>query len=197
MNKLKCNLELSSKGRNTKIDLVLQQGPQCCAPHNIVVMGNISVLKLEFTLRSRSWTAVITAGFKGDYKGGKYSARQWFLHSSPLIPSLSFPAQLRKGRREMKWVPHGDLHVPARTLSWDSGSSAEEATWGCICRDRCQQIVAGPACVLRCFQSWSQNWGAVVQLTQPVSSSQLPPNTDFFFWELVTWGKRKMILKNP
>ena len=76
VNKLKYSLELSSKGRNTKTDLALQQGPWCCAPCNIVVMGNISVLKFEFTLRSRSWTAVIAAGFKGNGKGGKCSAGQ-------------------------------------------------------------------------------------------------------------------------
>lgn len=71
VHKSKYSLELSSKGRNTKTDLALQQGPWCCAPCNIVVMGNISVLKFEFSLRSRSRTAVIATGFKGNDKGGK------------------------------------------------------------------------------------------------------------------------------
>lgn len=31
VHKLKYSLELSSKGRNTKTDLALQQGPRCCA----------------------------------------------------------------------------------------------------------------------------------------------------------------------
>lgn len=71
VHKPKYSLELSSKGRNTKTDLALQQGPRCCAPCNIVVMGNISVLKFEFSLRSRSRTVVIATGFKGNDKGGK------------------------------------------------------------------------------------------------------------------------------
>lgn len=48
-----------------------------------VVMGNISVLKFDFSFRRRSWAEVTAAGFKGNGQGGKYLARLWFLHSSP------------------------------------------------------------------------------------------------------------------
>lgn len=130
VNKLKYSFDLSSQGRNTKTDLALKQGLRYCVACNIAVVGNISVLKFEFTLRSRSWTAVIAGRFKGNDQGGKYSPWQWFLHGSPMTPSLSFPAQLRKGVREKKQLPHGVVRVLARAVSWDSGSTAEGATWG-------------------------------------------------------------------
>lgn len=67
--KLKYGLELSSKGGNTETDLALQLGPRCCTPCNIVSLN-------LFTLRSRSWTAFIAAGFEGNGKDSKYSARR-------------------------------------------------------------------------------------------------------------------------
>lgn len=49
----------------------------------LVVMGNISVLKFDFSVRRRSWEEVTAAGFKEKGQGGKCLAWQWFLHRLP------------------------------------------------------------------------------------------------------------------
>lgn len=48
-----------------------------------VVVGNISALKSDFTLRRRFWTEVTAAGFKGNGQGGKHSARLIFAQFTP------------------------------------------------------------------------------------------------------------------
>lgn len=76
------NIELWRRGRNREWPGMATRKTLLWALQ-FVVMGNISVLKFDFSFRRRSWAEVTAAGFKGNGQGGKYLARLWFLHSSP------------------------------------------------------------------------------------------------------------------
>lgn len=158
-----------------------------------VEKGNISALKSDFTLRRRSWTEVTAAGFKGNGQGGKYSARQWFLHSSPwhLLCLSQHSSETVWGRRNSCLV---GICVSLPGL-WPG-------TVVPLLKEKCEDVFVGTVfskLLLVLPVPWATLKpavrSAVVPQTQPISSCQLLPNTDCFskIWYLV----KKKSLKKP
>lgn len=193
VNVCKYNSELSRKGRNTKTDLAWQHGLQCCGLCNLWWWATSVPLNLTSPSGGGSGQRWLQQALKGMVRVAN-TLLDWFLHSSPLIPSLSFPTELRKGVREKKQLPHGNLCVPARTVTWDSSSTAEGAMWGCFFRDRFQQIVAGPACALSHFETWSQKCSGATNTAYLLLSASTQYRQ---FFQNLSLGEKKILLKTP
>lgn len=155
------------------------------------MMGSINVIKFDFFFRRRSWAEVTAAGFEGNGQGGKYLAGQWFLHRSPWpFLCLSQHSSGRVWRRRNICIM--GICVPARAGTWDSGSTAEGAMWGCFCRDSFQQIVAGPACALSNFETWIQKCSGATNTTLLSASTQYR-----LFFQNISLGGKKILLESP